>query len=151
MGVPNVHHFGPEGDFHCMVMDPLGPSLDNLYKFCGRRFTIKTCCMLAIELITRMESVHSNHYIHRDIKPDNFLIGTGKNQTLVYVIDFGLAKRFINPCTGEHNTSKKHSSMTGTIRYCSLNATKGWEQGRRDDLESIGNMLVYFLKGSLPW
>ena len=150
-GVPAVHHFGIEGDFNCMVMEVLGPSLEDLFKYCHRKFTIKTTCMVAIQLISRIEAVHNCHYIHRDIKPDNFLIGRGKNQILVYVIDFGLAKRYINPQTEEHNPCKQNSNLTGTARYASLNAHKGWEQGRRDDLEAIGIMLVYFLKGSLPW
>jgi len=110
-----------------MVMESLGPSLENLLSFCGKRFTVKTACMVAIDLINRMETMHQNHYIHRDIKPENFLIGTGRNQTLLYSIDFVLAKRYINPCTGEHNASKKHANMIGTIRYCSMNASKGWE------------------------
>lgn len=105
-GVPAVHHFGIEGDFNCMVMEVLGPSLEDLFKYCHRKFTIKTTCMVAIQLITRIEQVHNCHYIHRDIKPDNFLIGRGKNQIMIYVIDFGLAKRYINPQTEEHNPSK---------------------------------------------
>ena len=102
-------------------------------------------------MLNRIESFHSIGFIHRDIKPENFLIGVGKNQTDLNIIDFGLAKRFINPTTGEHNPPKQHSHLTGTARYASLNAHKGWEQGRRDDLEAIGIMLVYFLKGKLPW
>lgn len=149
-GIANVHYYAVEGEYNCMVMDLLGPSLEDLFKYCHKKFTIKTTALIALQLIDRLEAVHTRHYIHRDIKPDNFMIGIGKNQMKIYIIDFGLAKRYINPVTEEHNEPKQ-TQMTGTARYCSLSAHKGWEQGRRDDLEAIGIMFVYFLKGRLPW
>jgi len=92
LGIPRVHWFGREGDYFVLVMDLLGSSLEDLFNHCGRKFSLKTTLMLADQLIARIGYVHSRNFIHRDIKPDNFVIGRNKFQNLVYVIDFGLAK-----------------------------------------------------------
>lgn len=150
-GIPSIHWFGVEGDYNAMVMDLLGPSLEDLFNYCKRKFTVKTTLMIADQMLQRLEFLHNNHFIHRDMKPDNFLIGHGKKQNLVYIIDYGLAKRYRDPKTGEHIPYKDNKSLTGTARYASVNAHLGIEQSRRDDLESVGFILIYFLKGSLPW
>lgn len=107
--------------------------------------------MLGDQMLQRIEFVHINSFLHRDIKPDNFLMGNGKNSHVLYIIDFGLSKRFIDPKTGEHIPYRDGKSLTGTARYASLNTHIGQEQSRRDDIESIAFVMVYFLKGELPW
>ena len=98
-----------------------------------------------------MEYIHSNVYIHRDIKPDNFLIGIGPKASTVYVIDFGLAKKYIDPKTKNHIPYRTGKNLTGTARYASVSTHLGIEQSRRDDLEGICYVMMYFLRGSLPW
>lgn len=150
-GIPNVYFYGEVGDYYCMVMELLGKSLESLFCYCNKRFSLKTVLMLGDQMLQRIEFVHNNSFLHRDIKPDNFLMGSGGNQHILYIIDFGLAKRFIDPKTGEHIPYRDGKSLTGTARYASLNTHIGQEQARRDDIESIAFVMVYLLKGELPW
>lgn len=154
--VPGLYYIGtdssvPNQQFHVMVMDLLGPSLEDLLQSCKRSFDLKTVLMIAIQMIKRIEKVHEERIIHRDIKPDNFLIGgTETTKDNVYIIDFGLAKCYKNS-EGEHIPYKDGKNLTGTARYASIATHKGIEQSRRDDLETIGHVILYLLKGQLPW
>ncbi|KAJ8613782.1 hypothetical protein CTAYLR_008862 [Chrysophaeum taylorii] len=150
-GVPTVYWWGTEGAYTAMVIDLLGPSLEDLFNRCGRRFTLKTVLGLARQLINRLEMVHGMSYVHRDVKPDNFLIGRGSRARIVHVIDFGLAKKYRDPHSHQHIPYREDKNLTGTARYASVSTHLGIEPSRRDDLESLGYVLVYLLRGSLPW
>jgi len=134
------------------VLDILGPSLHDLFKFCNSKFTMKTVLLLADQLLSRIEYVHANNFIHRDVKPSNFVMGLEMSElNRVYVIDFGLAKAYRNPKTQEHISCIEHKYLTGSAKYVSINTHLGIEQSRRDDLESLGLTLVFFALGKLPW
>ncbi|KAJ4818312.1 casein kinase I [Rhynchospora pubera] len=150
-GIASIKWCGVESEDNVLILDLLGPSLEDLFVYCGRKFTLKTVLMLADQMISRIEFMHSKGYLHRDIKPDNFLMGLGRKANQVYIIDFGLAKRYRDANTNRHIPYRENKNLTGTARYASCNTHLGIEQSRRDDLESLGYVLLYFLRGGLPW
>lgn len=151
VGIPNVHWYGIEGDFNVMVIDLLGPTLHDLHQSCDNKFSLNTVLKLADQMMNRVEYLHAKNLIHRDIKPHNFCIGLGRSANLVHVIDFGLAKKYRDSKTLQHIPYREHRPLTGTAIFASVNAHVGIEQSRRDDLESVGYVLVHFVTGTLPW
>ena len=151
-GIPFIKSFGFSGEYNVLVMELLGKSLETLFKENDNKFSLKTVCMLAEQMISRLEYIHKKYILHRDIKPDNFTIGRGKKSHIIYLIDFGLAKKYkSSKGNHEHIKYSENKKLIGTARYASINALKGCEQGRRDDMESLGYVLMYFLRGNLPW
>ncbi|CAH2351713.1 casein kinase I homolog 3 [[Candida] railenensis] len=152
-GVPKVYFFGQEGVHNVLVMDLLGPSLEDLFEWCGRRFSINTVVLVACQMIRRVQTLHEHSLIYRDIKPDNFLVGRPQTKTAqqVHIVDFGMAKQYRDPRTHQHIAYRERKALSGTARYMSINTHLGIEQSRRDDLESMGHVFMYFLRGSLPW
>jgi serine/threonine protein kinase len=132
-------------------MDHLGKSLEELFENSGRRFSLKTVLMIADQMLVRIEYLHDKNILHRDIKPDNFMMGQGRMSNLLYVIDLGLSRKFRDPKTGQHIPFREGKPLLGTARYTSINTHLGIEQSRRDDLEGIAYVLIYFLQGTLPW
>lgn len=148
--IPKIYWYGTEGEFRVMVMEYLGDSLEALFNKCNRCFTLKTTLMIGLQIFDLLEHIHRCGYVHRDLKPENFLIGTAANRQYIYMIDFGLTKRYKN----EQNVHTKMSTgkkLVGTARYASINSHNGIELSRRDDLESLLYLMVYFMKGCLPW
>jgi serine/threonine protein kinase len=148
-GLPRVLAFGQKDDFQYMVMQMLGPSLEELLRQ-HTAFSLKTVLMLADQMVERMRFMHQKGFLHRDIKPENFLMGLQQQQDVVHIIDLGLAKRWKLP-NGGHIKYMTGGRIIGTARYASINSHIGNQLSRRDDMESLGYLLVYLAKGKLPW
>jgi serine/threonine protein kinase len=148
--IPQIKSFGYSGDYNILVMQLLGRSLEELFNK-KQKFSTKTTALLAYQMITVLQYIHDKHIIHRDIKPDNFVMGINKQNAVLYLLDFGLAKKYRSSKTLEQYPYIKKKKLTGTARYASIHALEEMEQSRRDDLESVGYVLMYFLRGGLPW
>ena len=148
--IPYIKYFGTTENYNILIMQLLGRSLEDIFEE-RKYFTLKSVCMIAPQMISVLEFIHNKHIVHRDIKPDNFLMGLDDLSQYVYLLDFGLAKKYRSSSTLVHYPMVNKKKLTGTARYASINALKGNEQSRRDDLEALGYVLMYLLRGSLPW
>ena len=153
IGFPAIYWFGKYGDYTALVMDRLGVSLKTLYSRCNRIFPVQTVSLIAIQLLDRLEILHNGGWLHQDLKPENIVIGYGTNleRNILYLIDYGTSDEFIDSMTKKHRLRAPSSKIVGTARYSSLNNHYGYKQSRRDDLESLGYTLIYWLLGRLPW
>ena len=148
--IPNVRSFGTSGNYNILIMQLMGKSLEDLINI-RKTFPLKTVCLIGYQMINVLEYIHNKHIVHRDLKPDNFVMGLNELSKNLYLLDFGLAKKYRSSVTLKQYPLVNKKKLTGTARYASINALKGYEQSRRDDLESAGYVLMYFLRGSLPW
>ena len=148
--IPLIKSYGYSGDYNILVMQLMDKSLEEIFNK-RLKFSVKTTALLAYQMITVLHYIHDKHIIHRDIKPDNFVMGLKKENGTLYLLDFGLAKKYRSSKTLEQYPYIKKKKLTGTARYASIHALEEMEQSRRDDLESVGYVLMYFLRGNLPW
>ena len=149
-GIPEVLSFGRTRNYNILVEPLLGKSLFDIFNERRKRLPLEDICLISLQVLDRIHWVHSKNIMHRDIKPDNFLIGK-KDPNVIYLIDFGLSKKYRSSQTGKHIKFDFTGKLTGTVRFASANALRGGEQSRKDDLESIGYMIIYFMRGKLPW
>jgi len=147
-GLPKTYKMIYTRDYNIMVMQMMGKNLEEMLNDYKRKFNLNTVFEIAVQIITLLQKLHTAGFIHRDIKPNNFMVDRD-NTGIIYMVDLGLSKRYINK--GKHIVFNDRKSLVGTARYASQNMHMGIEPTRRDDLESVGYMLVYFLKGRLPW
>ena len=150
-GFPTCYDYCVTEQDKIIIMDFLGPNLDSIMnKLSNKKFSLKTSLMIMIQCLERIKSLHDKGIIHRDMKPENFVIGRKNKERTIYLIDFGLSKKYIND-NNNHISMKKDRNIIGTVRYISMNTHQGFEQSRRDDLESLFYIFIYFIKGELPW
>jgi len=155
-GIPKVYDFESFSNkkYNAMVMELLGPSLLDLHEKNGDKLSQRIVLQIAIQIIDILKFIHSKGLIHCDIKPENILMGRSSTdkENVVHLIDFGLSKKYFNSNTGKHISYRENMGTgTGTARYMSINTHLGHEQSRRDDMESLGFMIVFLMKGRLPW
>ena len=151
-GLPLVKSYGYSSKYNILVMELMGKSLEDIFEnLIIKKMSSRCVCNIGYQMIEILEFIHNKHIIHRDIKPDNFVVGRNTKKKYIYLLDFGLSKKYRSSRNLKHYPIEKGRNLTGTARYASINALDGYTQSRRDDLESVGYVLMYFLRGRLPW
>ena len=148
--IPFIKSYGYSGDYNLLVMQLMDKSLEDILRI-RKTFSIKTTAMVGFQLIGVLHFIHDKNIIHRDVKPDNCVMGLGELNENLYLIDFGLAKKYRSSRTLKQYPLTRKKRLTGTARYASIHALEGYEQSRRDDMESVGYIMAYLLRGGLPW
>ena len=148
--IPKAYSYGFSGNYNIFVLQLLAKSLEDIFNE-RQKFSLKTGAMLAYQMIEVLKYIHSKHIIHRDIKPDNFVLGSDEFNAYLYLVDFGLAKKYRSSKTLKQNPYMKKKKLAGTARYASIHAMEEMEQSRRDDLEAVSYVIMYFIRGNLPW
>ena len=150
-GIPKILSFGIFGRYKVLVESLLGKTIETLLKSNKNKISrMKDICMISIQIIERIEYIHNKNIIHQDIKPANFLVGN-PDDSVIYVIDYGMSKKYRSSIKGNHILFSKKKKFRGTFNFSSINSMKLYEESRRDDLESIGYMIIYLITGKLPW
>ena len=148
--IPYIKSYGYSGDYNLLVMQYMDKSLEDILHI-RKTFSIKTTAMIGFQLIGVLHYIHDKNYIHRDVKPDNCVMGSDELNENLYLIDFGLAKKYRSSRTLKQYPMTRKKKLTGTARYASIHALEGFEQSRRDDIEAVGYVMAYLLRGGLPW
>jgi len=148
--IPYIKTYSNSGEYNILVMQYMDKSLEDLLRI-RKRFSVKTTAMLSFQLIGALHFIHDKNIIHRDVKPDNCVMGPNELNENLYLIDFGLAKKYRYSRSLKHYPLTRKKRLTGTARYASIHALEGYEQSRRDDMESVGYIMAYLLRGGLPW
>ena len=149
--IPIMRSYGKDSGINYLVLDLLGKSLEEIKRNSGGKISMKSALIFGISALDCIKNIHKCGIIHRDIKSENFLIGRKMSDiNKIYLIDFGLARRYIDT-DGKHIEKKEGRSMTGTAHYASIHVHEGIRPSRRDDIESLGYIIIYLILGSLPW
>ena len=149
-GIPKLISFGHNRNYNILIETLLGKSLQDIFIVSKKPCNLNDLCLIAIQLIERLEFIHSKNIIYRDIKPENLMIGLN-DPNVIYIVDFGLCKKYRSSKSGKHIQLKDTKKFNGTLKYASSNVLQGKEASRRDDLISLGFTLLFLYKRNLPW